>query len=325
MNSNLIDILAQICKLSEISGSVYREKAYRKAVEEIKKVSYIINKQTLPKFLETKIPSIGNGIKSKIAEFINTGVIEEVEKLKKTKEYNAYLIFSKISGVGPATIRNWINLKLFTIADLKSAVKAQKVILNNMQKYGLMYYDDLNDRIPRDEVQAVGQKIQLLLKKISREIIFTIAGSYRRGLPYSGDIDILISTAKYQADLLPNFINMLPKVSGYINVLSKGKERVTFLYRSEYSGKVRQIDILNLEYSKYWSGILYFTGDFGFNESMRGYAKHKGFRLNQNGLYKIVQGKMQLIPAFSEKDIFAAIGLVYIPPEDRNGLAIHIK
>jgi DNA polymerase/3'-5' exonuclease PolX len=178
--------------------------------------------------------------------------------------------------------------------------------------------------------------------------VVTICGSYRRGLPFSSDIDILISNPTINISnplILREIKTMLERDPNYIIELSIGKERYTFLYRSSASNKVRQIDILNLPYFQYYPGILYFTGSWEFNERMRGYAKQHGFRLNQKGLFRITtrtsksRGKTAkyikksssagptqftetLIVTNSEEEIFSALGLQYVAPENRNVSAI---
>jgi DNA polymerase/3'-5' exonuclease PolX len=55
-----------------------------------------------------------------------------------------------------------------------------------------------------------------------------------------------------------------------------------------------------------------------WNVACRAWAKSQGFRLNQNGLYKVLKnGKLRLVPAGSERDIFTLMGLHYVEPSAR--------
>lgn len=321
-NNGIIQVLDELTKIADMMGEVYRAKAYAKAVTEIKKLPYEITIGNI----STKIPGIGEGIKNKIIEFLRTGKIEELEKLKSDPKMKSYDVFSKILGVGPAIIKKWHAQKIYTLVDLRKAISTGKVVLTNMQKYGLMYYEDLNTRIPRDEVIQLSEYIKQLIYRLDPKIIFTVCGSFRRGFNTSGDIDILISNEfVFDEKLLLNLIEVLKNDKNFIDTISEGPERVTFLYKSAISEKVRQIDVLNLPYESYWAGVLYFTGDWQFNNIVRGYAKKHGYRLNQKGIYKTIGGKLKLIPVKSEKEIFDILKLQYIEPKDRDAEAIKPK
>lgn len=312
-NKSLLGLLIQIQDASEVLGHVYRAKAYRRAIFEISKLNYDVKG---PLVNISKIPGVGSGIAAKIMEFINTGNIKEVDELTSGKEYQAYKAFGGITGVGPATIASWIKSRIYTLSQLRQAISRGKIVLNNMQKYGLKYYDDLNTRIPREDVMAIGELVKRLLIQIDPGVIFTIAGSYRRGAASSGDIDILVSNnTQYNDDLLSVMTEVLRTDRNFIDTLSTGKERVTFLYA--YKGIVRQVDVLNIRYMSYFAALNYFTGSFEHNARLRGIAKAKGYRLNQNGLFRVVKTKLVLVPIESEKDIYDALGVRYIAPNDR--------
>jgi DNA polymerase/3'-5' exonuclease PolX len=316
MNIELINKLKEFVEISSLLGNPYREKAYRKAIITIEKLQYEINRNNVNKIDIKDLPGIGTGIYEKIKEFVNIGKIKELDELKKTKKYKTVKELNLIAGVGPATIEKWMKMKIDSIPKLRKAVGSGKIKLNNMQKYGLLYYKDLNEQIPRDEVTRLAKYIENILKTLNKNLIFTIAGSYRRGKQTSGDIDILISNPhKFNKNILREFADNISKDENFIVLFSIGDERLTFIFRSSYRNnyKVRQIDILNLSIDKYYPGILYFTGSGEFNEAMRGYAKRKGYLLNQNGLFK---NKKKIIVT-SEKEIFYELGLKYIEPKER--------
>lgn len=320
-NAKLIAELNQLQEIAGLLGEPYREKAYRRAINSLGKLPIEITKDNLSTVRKMKIPGIGEGIMNKIVEWAKTGKIAEISKLKKSPEYRAYQEFSGIAGVGPATIREWAAQRVYTRAQLRKAISTGRIKLNHMQKYGLKYYTDLNSRIPRDEVTKLSEYIKRLLIQSDPGVIFSVAGSYRRGLPNSGDIDILVSNKdRFHDTLLSELVDSLHSDRNFIDTLSTGKERVTFLYRSPISGKVRQIDVLNIPYGSYYAALNYFTGSWQHNERLRGIAKTKGYRLNQAGLFKYV-GKdkkmLELIPTRSEEEIYRILGERYIPPEQR--------
>jgi DNA polymerase/3'-5' exonuclease PolX len=319
MNKELLVVLEELRKIADIQGEVYKEKAYRKAILGIKNINYVITGQRLPDLKENKIPGIGQGILSKIVEFIKTGKIKELDKLRTDKRVKAYNIFSNIIGVGPATIEDWLSMKVYNLTDLRKAISSGKISLNHMQKLGLKYYSDLTERIPRAEVTSIGESVRRILDSIKPGIKFEISGSYRRGAATSGDIDIILTHDKYDNTLLTAFRNGVAHNEDYIDTTSSGEQRLTFLWRSRVSGKIRQVDLVWIPPHQFAPSILYFTGSWEFNEKMRGIAKAKGYRLNQMGLFKIKpDGTLELIHAKTEKDIFDILGMKYLRPEERN-------
>ena len=60
-------------------------------------------------------------------------------------------------------------------------------------KYGLVYFDDIESRIPRSEIQEYEMILDKYFTPLNNNDKFEIVGSYRRGKADSGDIDIIIT------------------------------------------------------------------------------------------------------------------------------------
>jgi DNA polymerase/3'-5' exonuclease PolX len=334
LNAEVVALLEELAQISEITGETNRERAYRGAAASIKALNWSIRAD--PQRLTTeKIKGVGKGIQKKLLEWAETGSISELVKLRGKKEVAAYKTFSKILGVGPATIKEWLAASVYDLPSLRRLVASGEISLTDMQKHGLTHYDDLNERIPRDEVTRVSQHIIAVMKRINVTLTAMVCGSYRRGALSSGDIDIIATVpAATPAAATPDSLFLrtvqqrLETDPNFVALISSGRERLTFLYcgktdeptapgcRSPW--RVRQIDVLYLPYTQYWPGILYFTGSWEFNEAMRGWAKKRGFKLNQRGLFRVGSGgAAEQIVANSEEEIFQMLGLRYIAPEQR--------
>jgi len=325
MNNKIINIFEQLRQIYDIRGEVYKEKAYRNAIESLKKLTHEINIDNVPDESKNKIAGIGKGISSKILEIVTSGELAELTSLQSDPRVQAYKIFSNTIGFGPALIRGLIAKKIYTHADLRRALANKKIELTSAQKLGLKYYDDLLKRIPRAEVELLGQKFIKMIKSADGDAIAQIVGSYRRGLPTSGDIDI-ICVSKGDVNDFEKILHVDPC---YIDTISRGSQRVTFLYCSNYDAIVgnggaahkqaRQVDILWVPPASYAPALLYFTGSANFNQKMRAFAQKKGFRLNQMGLYgrSVPEHPLRLIPTKTEAEIFQAIGMEYVEPERR--------
>ena len=96
-----------------------------------------------------------------------------------------------------------------TIEDLKTC-KDISQHLNEKQLIGLKHYSELLEKIPREEISRHETLLKRILQKIDKDAELTIAGSYRRRLPESGDIDVLLKSEdpnvyqKYASKRLPS-------------------------------------------------------------------------------------------------------------------------
>ena len=75
----------------------------------------------------------------------------------------------------------------------------------------------------------------------------------------------------------------------------------------------------------YAFALLYFTGSDHFNRSMRLFASKKGYTLSDKGIALCIRDSKrakfavgQMIPCYSEREIFQLLGLVYKEPWERN-------
>lgn len=314
-NDEIIMMLDRLAQIADLRGDTHREKAYRGAILGLRSINWSIKNN--PVRLENeKIVGVGKGIKNKLLEYIRTGSIAELAELENSKDILAYKELSKIAGAGPKVVADWIRNGIYTLADLRVQLARGRIELTNVQKYGLTYYNDLNQRIPREEVKLLGESVIAKVREFDPNALCEITGSYRRLSETSGDIDI-ITCGKYSLKELSEKYENDPF---FIGIFAVGNERLTFIYKSPTSGIVRQIDVLKLPLEQYWSGILYFTGSWEFNAAMRSYAKSKGFLLNQRGLFKLRGRTETLIKVTSEKEIFDILGIKYIEPQHRAGV-----
>jgi DNA polymerase/3'-5' exonuclease PolX len=189
--------------------------------------------------------------------------------------------------------------------------------LNKNQRIGLLYYEDLQLRIPRAEMEA--HEATLLSHKPAA-LEGVIVGSYRRGRPDSGDIDMMISPKDEFTDgplALANYVATL-RAAGYLKeILALGPHKCLAI--SQLPGKpARRLDLLVTPPTSFAASVLYFTGSDGFNVAMRQVAKDKGFTLNEHGLMRTAT-KVMVDGLKCERDIFTALGLQWKEPAERTG------
>ena len=81
-----------------------------------------------------------------IVELLETGKMARLESLMATPSVACVLAFSKIWGVGMASAQELYSAGFRSIEDLRARGTSR---LNDRQRIGLKYYEDILDKIPR--------------------------------------------------------------------------------------------------------------------------------------------------------------------------------
>ena len=140
-NEDFVDLLGQLRAIMLQQGEPFRARAYQKAMESIMVYPHDITSTAQIKGLG----GVGNITLSKMQEFVDTGKIAKLEKEKN----NPINVLTQVYGVGPKKAKELIELGITTIEGLK---ERQDEVLNDVQKVGLKYLDDINARVPREEI-----------------------------------------------------------------------------------------------------------------------------------------------------------------------------
>jgi DNA polymerase beta len=194
-------------------------------------------------------------------------------------------------------------------------LKEKKEYLNEKQKIGLRYYDELNQPIPREEIVKHEKHLKTFLKKTDPNAELTISGSYRRNKAESGDIDVLLKADKKET--YTKFIKKLVTQGYLIEELALGTKKYNGICRLGRKGSGRRIDIMYTTPSEYPFAILYFTGSGDFNQVMRKEVNQKGFTMNEYGIKSSETGKKVDYEFSVEKDIFDFLDMGYVEPWQR--------
>jgi DNA polymerase/3'-5' exonuclease PolX len=308
MNSLIVSNLQKLATQAKSRGETYRAQAFEKASNIISGLTYEIKDSKQLK----GIPGIGKGIMDRVQELLETKHLKEVDTMDKRAEVIDE--FTKIMGVGVKTAEKWYNKGDRSLKDIKAHEK-----LSHAQAIGMKYIDELGLKIPRANITAIEGILQKAVAKVNKQfgvnIILTVAGSYRRKLPESGDIDVLVTETggRLNEKHINAFLDNLTTVGLITDDISLGNFKYAGICLDK-DGIHRRIDFEFVrDYDSYPYELLYFTGSYNFNIIMRQRAKEKNMMLNQNGLYK---GGI-LVPVKSEKEIFEILGMKYLEPEQR--------
>ena len=307
-NEKFIELMEKLNDIMLKQGEPFRARAYQKAQETI--MTYP-NDITSPNQLKG-LPAIGSTIMDKLNEFVETGTLRILER-EKTNPIN---ILGEVYGIGPKKAQELVNIGITTIDQLRSR---QNEVLNDIQKIGLKYYNDIQERIPRSEIQEYETIFNNTFDKVkTNDAKFEIVGSYRRGAPNSGDIDVIISGKT--GETYKKLVDDLIKENIILEVLSRGPSKTLVIAKLPSAQYARRIDFLYAPPEEFAFGILYFTGSKIFNTVMRQRALDRGYTFNEHGIYHMVNKKKgeKLGQLFlTEKDIFDFLGMEYKEPVDR--------
>jgi DNA polymerase/3'-5' exonuclease PolX len=304
LKKSIIRHLAVIRDFEKMNNNTYKAKAYTIVLAQLYGYKGEISNY---KDFEDNIKA-GDRINKKVKELIDTEKIKyEEENIKKDANYYFQIELRKIYGIGDSNIDKLLKAGIKSIDDLKKNTH----LLNEKQKIGLKYYDDLNKRIPEEEYLKHKKILEKDLKL--NDITYDFAGSFRRGNSSMGDIDVLIM--KNDNFDLPTYIKKLQDSEYIKEVLALGKVKFSGIVKLDDASIARRIDILVSPENEYYYSLLYFTGSAEFNVGMRNYIKSKyGISLSEHGFDKDVIK----IPAMNkEKDIFNFFNIKYVEPAKR--------
>ena len=317
-NESFIELMEKLAEIMLKQGEPFRARAYQKAQETIMTFDGDINcAEDL-----RNLPGIGSTIMEKLNEYTKTGTLRILEREKN----NPINILTDVYGIGPKKAKELVEKGITSIEMLRN----RQDLLNDIQKVGLKYYEDILKRIPRseiDEYNVIFKNSFTNSNPSDSEKSYEIVGSYRRGSQNSGDIDVIITSN--DSNTFKRFVDILIQNKIVLEVLSRGPTKCLAICRIGTSQTARRVDFLYTPIEEYPFAILYFTGSKIFNTVMRHRALEMGLTMNEHGLnYKTVSGKGSKVEAVfrTEKDIFDYLNMEFkLPHERTDGRAVIIK
>jgi len=318
LNFDIAKLLYDIADLQELLDIQWKPRAYRKAAQAVEALSEAIEdiyKKGGIKALED-IPGVGEGIAKKIAQFIETGKINELEKLKARIPAGLATLIT-IESIGPKkAVHLWKKLKITDLQSLKKAISLHKIAKlsgfgpkseENIAA-GIGMVEKSKGRFLLGEVLPVAQTIISRLKKLPEIGHISEAGSVRRRKETVGDLDILVTVKKLKAAAkVMDYFTKMPEVR---RVLAKGTTKSTVVLHNGLQSDIRVIDD-----KAFGAALHYFTGDVEHNVALRKLAISKGYKFSEYGLFGRKTNK--LIAGKSEDEVYKKLGLHYIEPELR--------
>lgn len=321
-NKHLTDKLEPLAKAYTHTGDKWRALGYSKAINALK--SY---HKPITSYEEAcKIPGIGKRMADKIMEIMESGHLRKLDHIGE--EVPVLEMFTNIWGAGAKTAQMWYQQGFRTLEDIRT-----KAVLNHTLRIGLKHYDDLLERMPRSEANAIEKTVKDAAHSVDPQLLAMACGSYRRGRSTCGDVDVLITHPDGQSHkgVFSKVLHLLHQ-SGFLtdDLVSheENGEQKKYMGICRLPGPSqlhRRLDIIVVPYSEFACALLYFTGSAHFNRSMRALAKTKNMSLSEHSLncavirqrgVKLVAGTPLHTP--TEKNVFQHLGIPYREPHERD-------
>ncbi len=310
-NKEIAEIFQKTAALLEIKGeNPYRIRAYQRAAQTIEALTTDVEELAKAGRLE-KLPGIGKDLAQKILEILSTGTLSLYEELKKEVPQSLLLLL-EVPGLGPKKVKVlYEKLGVDSIEKLEEVCKTHKVSRlpgfgvkteQNILK-GIKLLKEKRGRRPLGEVLPLAEEIVSILKRRSPVEKISIAGSIRRRKETVKDIDVLITSK--------NPLEVMKKVAELELV-----EEVIAFGETKTSVRLRQgiqMDVRVVKPESWGAALAYFTGSKAHNIRVRELALEKGLKINEYGVFK---GEKR-IAGRAEEEVYAAVGLPFIPPELR--------
>ncbi len=309
-------VLDEIADLLELKGeNVFRAVTYRAAARAVRDL-----REPLSAYLEqqrlNQIPKVGPSVGEAIEQLLTTGRATRHDELKAAVP-DGLLTLLRVPGVGPATARTiYDHLRITTIDALEEAAKDHRLrelpkIQAKTEENILKSIASLRQRSGRSllhEARRAADEMVAWLSAETKADPIAVAGSVRRWKDTIGDIDIVLA-ASDSAPIMETFARA-PSVE---RVLAHGDTKSSVVV-----ARGLQIDLRVVPRASWGAALLYFTGSKEHNVRLRGHALRRKLTLNEYGLYRIGQEERgQEIASRTEEDIYAALGMDWIPPEMR--------
>lgn len=311
-NQEIAKIFDEIADLLELKGdNLFRIRAYRRAALNLEALTKNIEDLSHGEIID--IPGIGQDLAGKIEEYIKTGSIQAYEDLKNEIPSGLSTLLL-VPGLGPKTSRLlYEKLKIKSLDELEKLALEHKLsglpgIKEKTEDNILKGIDMLKrgrERRPLGKVLPVANSILEYLKKKAPVADIDIAGSLRRWKDTIKDIDIL-ATSGNPGKVMSAFLQF-PDIK---EILMQGTTKSSIILDNNL-----QVDLRVVEKESYGAALAYFTGSKEHNIRLREMAVRKGLKLNEYGIFREKDNRR--MGGAEEQDVYAVLGLPYIPPELR--------
>jgi len=311
-NTSLARVLHEIADILEIKGeNVFRVRSYRLAGESLQTLTRDVAEMIRQNEDLRELPGVGAAIAGKLRELVETGRCAFHDELL-TEVPAGLLELLKLPGLGPKGVSLvWRELGVGSAAELEKAIADGRFrsLKGMKEKKEARILRGLEDR-RRAQRRFLLPEVETVVARFTRYLLDQGAtrvepvGSYRRRRESVGDLDLVVLG---DARALSDAFVAHPDVK---EVLVRGDAKSSVVLASGL-----QVDLRPFAAESLGAALQYFTGSKDHNVRVRERAVRRGLKLNEYGVFRVDTGEK--VAGATEEDVYAALGLAYIPPELR--------
>lgn len=331
-NTEIARTLDDVATLLEIKGAnPFRIRAYENAARTVEEHSEPLRKKVERGEDLTELPGIGKDMARYITELVQSGTLSMLDEL--AEEIPPSLIdLTRLPGVGAKkTKKLWQELGVETVDQLEEAARAD--LVKELDGFGARSQQKILEGIAayrrrqgRFKLSQADQFVEPLLAHLAEGggvERLEVAGSYRRRRETVGDLDLLAIT-----DNPEKVVKRFTSYREVKRVELAGETKATVVLASGL-----QVDLRLLPAESYGAALQYFTGSKAHNVKFRKRAVAMGLTVSEYGVFEVGGGEEQKgsegrkaeagagegkrMAGETEEDVYAAVGLPWVPPELR--------
>jgi DNA polymerase (family 10) len=318
-NAQIAAAFDELGDLYELDGAVsYRVIAYHTAAKAVRDAPVSVMSMTREGRV-TELPGIGKTLEEKLRALDETGDIPAAVKLR-AKFPPGLLSVMHLPGFGPKRARRLFDeLGVDSLAALRSA--AEQGQIRGLRGFGVRVEENLLRILAEQEGDGGGPAPRVLLSRaipVADQIVgalrahpgvhrVEVAGSLRRQADAVKDLDI-IATADDPKALAATLADLALVES--VQSTGDAGARVTL-----HTGL--KVDLKVVEPDQFGNVLQHFTGAKAHNVALRESAVRRGLHVSEYGILDDATG--ETLRCSTEEEVYAALGLEWIPPELREG------
>ncbi len=312
-NPEVAMVFEEIADLLEILGeNPFRVRAYRNAARTIRELPEPVEQVARdPGRRLEDLPGIGKDLAEKIRVIVNTGDHPLRQELRQ-KVPPGLRDLLDIPGLGPKrAYALYKQLGITSREELKKAAQARRI--RTLRGFGakteqaileaLEHLEEVSRRVYLAEAKVFADAVIQHLRAVPELHQIEVAGSFRRRKETVGDLDVLVT-----CDQSAPVMDRLAEYSAVRDVLVRGDTKMSVRLANGM-----QLDLRVVPEESYGAALQYFTGSQAHNIQLRRRAQEMGLKINEYGVFR---GE-ERVAGRTEEEVYAAVGLPWIPPELR--------
>jgi len=319
-NADIAAAFEHVADLLEYQAdNAFRVRAYRNAARTIEgMVESLASVRTDPERSLTDFEGIGTDLAGKISSLLDSGRLPLLEELERQVPAVVFDLM-RVPGLGPKKVKALVEaLGIDSLAALEEACregrvrgikgfgpKTEATILENLA----FAQDPDRARLLWNEAESIATRLLAWLADCPATGRIEAAGSLRRGCETVGDLDILVESEVPVAVM--DRLVAWPETS---DVLLRGDTKTSIR-----GPQGVQVDLRVVAAESFGAALQYFTGSKEHNIRLRSRARDQGLSINEYGVSDLSSAASPSRAGREEAEVYAAVGLPWIPPELREG------